>query len=356
MRAFEYARAATIDEATAQHTQTHAGMATTVHSRTALPVVPPGAPENGTRFLAGGTDLLTLMKADIIAPSLLIDIKRVEDLPRGIEDRPKGGGLTLGALTTLSEIEHHPRIRERYAALAEAVSQAATPQLRNMATIGGNLLQRPRCWYYRNSLFPCWLKGGDTCHARDGENSHHAIFGGESGESPCVAVHPSDAASALLALNATVRLRGPNGERTLPVSELFAEPTEQRRTETTLQPGELLLDIQLPPPLERSRSVYLKAMDRKVWAFALVGVAAVVQVDGDRITSARIVLSGVAPIPWRAVDAEAALIGKPATTETFALAADAAVKGAHPLELNGYKVSLARSLVSRALTDATSGG
>ena len=147
--------------------------------RTALPVVAPIAPEGGTRFLAGGTDLLTLMKADIIAPSLLIDIKRVEDLPRGIEDRSgQGHGITLGALTTLSEIEHHPVIRERYGALAEAVSQAATPQLRNMATIGGNLLQRPRCWYYRNSLFPCWLKGGDTCHARDGENSHHAIFGG----------------------------------------------------------------------------------------------------------------------------------------------------------------------------------
>jgi xanthine dehydrogenase YagS FAD-binding subunit len=352
MRSFEYARAATIDEATAHHAQAHdtakpvapvtAPTTAGTPSRTVLPV------QNGTRFLAGGTDLLTLMKADIIAPSLLIDIKRIEDLPRSIEER--GGGVTLGALTTLSEIEYHPGIIGQYPALAEAIGQSATPQLRNMATIGGNLLQRPRCWYYRNSLFPCWLKGGTECHARDGENSHHAIFG----ESPCVAVHPSDAAAALLAYEASVRMRGPAGERTIPLSELFAEPTEQRRTETTLQPDELLLDIQVPQQAAGARSTYRKAMDRKVWAFALVGVAAQVQVDGDRITSARVVLSGVAPVPWRSTNAEAALIGQPATPETIARASEAAVQGAHPLELNGYKLSLARNLVRQALTEITS--
>ena len=344
MRAFEYVRAATIDEATAHLTKKHAAAGAPRPSRTAvqLPVVP----ENGTRVLAGGTDLLTLMKADIIAPSLLVDIKRLGDLPLGIE-QASDGGVRLGALTTLSEIEQHPLVTERYPALAQAISQAATPQLRNMATIGGNLLQRPRCWYYRNSLFNCWLKGGDECHARDGENSHHAVLG----ESPCVAVHPSDPAAALMAYGATVRLRGPAGERTLPISELFAEPTDERRTETTLQPGELLLDITLPELPTGSRSVYLKAMDRKVWAFALVGVAAVVQMDGERIRSAQLVLSGVAPIPWHAADAESMLIGQPATPETFAKAAEAAVHDAHPLEHNDYKLPLARSLVSRALTD-----
>jgi len=287
------------------------------------------------------------MKADVASPSLLVDIKRVEDLPRGIEDNTgRGGGLTLGALTTLSEIEQHPTILKAYRALAEAVSLAATPQLRNMATIGGNLLQRPRCWYYRSSLFYCWLKGGEECQARDGENQHHAILG----ESPCVAVHPSDAVAALMAYGATVRLRGQSGERTVPIEELYAEPTEQRRTEATLQPGELLLDIQLPAPAAGARSTYLKAMDRKVWAFALVGVAVLVRMDGEKIGESRIVLSGAATIPWRSTAAETALNGQPATPETFERAAEAALQDAHPLEHNGYKVPLARSLIRRALT------
>jgi xanthine dehydrogenase YagS FAD-binding subunit len=290
------------------------------------------------------------MKADIYAPSTLIDIKRAEDLPRGIKERgPAGGGITLGALTTLNEIEHSLLLVKQYPALAEAVSQAATPQLRNMATIGGNLLQRPRCWYFRNSLFHCWLKGGDECQARDGENQHHAILG----TSPCVAVQPSDAASALLAYDATARVKGPDGERTISVEELFAEPTEQRRVETTLQPDELLLEIQLPALANGTRSTYLKAMDRKVWAFALVGVAAVARVDSGRIADARVVLSGVAPIPWRARAAEDAMNGQPATTETIAWAADAALREAHPLAHNGYKLTLVRTLLRRALSTVT---
>jgi len=342
MRPFEYTRAANVKEAVGQQGQPSAAKPEH-HAST--------APLNGRRFLAGGTDLLTLMKADIVAPSLLIDIKRLEDLPRGIV-QATDGGVTLGALTTLSEIEHDPAILKQYPALAEAVSQAATPQLRNMATIGGNLLQRPRCWYFRNSLFHCWLKGGTECHARDGENQHHAIFG----ESPCVAVHPSDAAAALMALGASVRLRGPAGERTIAIEDLLAEPTEDRRTETTLHDDELLLDIRLPPPASGTRSAYVKAMDRKVWAFALVGAATVVQMEGDRIADARIVLSGVAPIPWRARGAEQALAGQPANPEAFAGAAEAALRGAHPLEHNGYKVSLARTLIRRALAASTQGG
>ena len=351
MRTFEYARATTIDEAIEQQSQ--AGPHPPTPSLASGRGGAGATPENGTRFLAGGTDLLTLMKADVAAPSLLVDIKRVEDLPRGIADNAgRGGGLALGALTTLSEIEHHQTIITQYQALAEAVSQATTPQLRNMATIGGNLLQRPRCWYYRSSLFPCWLKGGEECQARDGENQHHAILG----ESPCVAVHPSDAVAALMAYGAMVRLRGQSGERTVPLEQFYAEPTEQRRFETTLQPGELLLDIQLPAPAAGTRSTYLKAMDRKVWAFALVGVAALVRMDGDRIGESRIVLSGVATIPWRATAAETALNGQPATPEAFEQAAEAALQGAHALEHNGYKLPLARSLIRRAVTDVTCRG
>jgi xanthine dehydrogenase YagS FAD-binding subunit len=343
MRTFEYARAATIDEAIAQQ----GAAAQSGQTAPASGPHAPSAPSNGRRFLAGGTDLLTLMKADIVAPSLLVDIKRLEDLPSGI--READDGITIGALTTLSEIERDPMIRQRYPALAEAVSQAATPQLRNMATIGGNLLQRPRCWYFRGRLFQCWLKGGSECHARDGENQHHAILG----ESPCVAVHPSDAAAALVALGASVRLRGSSGERTISMEELLAEPTEQRRTETTLQDGEVLLDVRVPAPTANTRSVYLKAMDRKVWAFALVGVAAVLRMDGGTISDARLVLSGVATVPWRARAAEQALVGQPATPETFARAAEAALRGAAPLEHNGYKLPLARSLIGRALSGLT---
>ena len=326
MRAFEYARATTVNEAPALVAGVH-------------------PPRNGKRYLAGGTDLLTLMKTDVLAPSLLVDIKRAEGLPRGIVE--DDAGLTLGALATLSEIERHPAIQERYAALAEAVGLASTPQLRNMATIGGNLLQRPRCWYYRSSLFDCWLKGGADCPARDGENQQHALFGA----SPCVAVHPSDAASALMALGARVRLRGRAGERTLSVEQLFAEPTEDRRTETVIQPDVLVLDVTLPVPAPGTRSTYLKAMDRKVWAFALVGVAAALHLDGHKVVEANIVLSGVAPIPWRAHAAEQILVGHAATPERLAEAAEIAVADARPLEHNGYKVPLARNLIRRALSD-----
>jgi xanthine dehydrogenase YagS FAD-binding subunit len=326
MRAFEYARAASVEQAPDLLKGEHSLM-------------------NGSRFLAGGTDLLPLMKADVVRPTTLVDIKRADGLPNRIEARD--GGLVLGALTTLGEIERHPEIGQRYQALAEAVSQAATPQLRNMATIGGNLLQRPRCWYFRSSLFHCWLKGGTECHARDGENQHHALMG----ESPCVATHPSDAATALIALGASVRLHGSGGERSLAVEELFAEPTDDRRTETVLGPDELLLDVTLPAPTPGARSTYLKAMDRKVWAFALVGVAATLRLDGGTVADARLVLSGVSAIPWRARPAEQALIGERATPELLARAAEIAVANARPLEHNGYKVPLARNLVRRALTD-----
>jgi xanthine dehydrogenase YagS FAD-binding subunit len=260
-----------------------------------------GTPGEVIRLLAGGTDLITLMKSEVIAPARVVDIKRA-GLPRGIE--AADDGITIGALTTLAAIESSPVLGARYPALVEAAAVAATPQLRNMATIAGNLMQRPRCWYFRNPHLRCWLKGGAECPPREGENQLHAIFG----DGPCHAVHPSDLAPALVALDAEARLRGRQGERTVPVAELFAPPTDERRCETRIADDEVIVSIRLPAA-DGARSTFLKAMDRQVWAFALVGVAARLRVQGGRVAEARLVLSGVATVPWRARDAEDALIG-----------------------------------------------
>ena len=323
MRPFAYASPRTADEIIALLTPGSAGA------------------DGASRPLAGGTDLLTLMKADVATPSRLVDIKGA-GLPKGIEETPPG--LVVGGLTTLAQIETHPAVRARYPALAEATAVAATAQLRNVATVAGNLLQRPRCWYFRNPRIACWLKGGDHCPARDGENQLHAILGG----GPCHAVHPSDVAPALVALDADARLRGPGGERTVPVEGLFAAPEDGRRRETLVGSDELLLALRLPPA-DGSRSTYLKSMDRKVWAFALAGVAARLRLDGRRVAEARIVLGGVAPVPWRAHEAERALEGAEAGPAAWDRAANAALADAAPLRHNAYKLPLARALVRRAL-------
>lgn len=297
-----------------------------------------------TRPLAGGTDLLTLMKAEIATPDRLVDIKRLADLTDEIvvtED-----GVEIGALATLAQIETNPFITSLVPALAQAASLAATPQLRNMATIGGNLLQRPRCWYFRDAAVPCWLKGGDCCPARDGQNQLHAIFDA----SPCVAVHPSDLATALTALAAAIVARGPAGERVISIEEFFAPPDNGRRTESTLQADELITSIRIPSQPDGARSAYLKAMDRKVWAFALVSAAVSLGVRDGGVTSARIVLGGVANVPWRATDAEEALIGGAATNDALAAVAGRALVGARSLLHNDYKVPLVQALVHRALT------
>lgn len=306
-----------------------------------------GASTTTSKVLAGGTDLLTLMKADLLAPDQLIDIKRLPELDDQIIDG--GDGLTIGALTTLAEVEDDPLIRARYPALSEAAALAATPQLRNMATIGGNLLQRPRCWYFRNHRVPCWLKGGEECQAREGENQLHALFD----VSPCVAVHPSDPAAALLALDASVLLHGALGERELPLTDFFAPPDAERRTETMIHPDEIITAVRIPPHPATMKSTYLKAMDRKVWAFALAGVAAAVQIEQDRITQARLVLSGVAPIPWRAESAESLLIGERPRADLFGRVAEVALVEATPLANNGYKIPLTRALIERALSSVT---
>ena len=306
----------------------------------ALGVIGPRA-----RPLAGGTDLLTLIKADLLAPERLVNVKAL--LPRGIE--AKAQGLEIGALTRLAEIEEHPVVREGYTALAQAVGLAASPQIRNLATVGGNLLQRPRCWYFRNARIDCWLKGGDECPARDGENRHHAVLRG----GPCYAVHPSDIVPALMAFDAAVRVAGPRGERWIELGDFMQPPTEERRTETVLQPDELVTAVRLPPHPEPTRSCYVKAMDRKTWAFALAGVACALRLAGRKVAHARIVLSGVAPVPIRAEGAEGELLGQEASADRFAAAAEAALQDARPLRHNGYKVPLTQALVRQALTTLT---
>jgi xanthine dehydrogenase YagS FAD-binding subunit len=295
-----------------------------------------------SRPLAGGTDLVTLMKPRLAEPEHLIAVRRL--LPRGVQQGPEG--ILLGASTTLREIERHPLLNERYTALAQSAAAAASVQLRNVATIGGNLLQRPRCWYFRSPLVRCWLKGGEHCPVREGENRQHAIFGA----SPCTAVHPSDPAVALLAFEAYVRVAGPRGERVVALEEFFALPEDGRRTENRLAEDELILGLEMPSHPAETRSSYLKAMDRAAFSFALVSVAAVLRLsEGGKIAHARLVLGGVAPIPWRAHSAERALLGAAAGEEAFARAAEAALAGAVPLAHNGFKVPLARALVRRAL-------
>lgn len=317
MRPFEYRAPATLDEALALL----------------------GA---GARPLVGGTDLVTLMKPELVTPERLVSVRKL--LPDRIVFDAQG--VTLGAAATLADLERDSQIAQRYTALSQAARVAASAQLRNAATLGGNLLQRPRCWYFRHPQVHCWLKGGSECFAREGENQRHALFH----PSACVAVHPSDVAPALEAFDAALKVRGPGGERVVPLAKFFAPPTDERRTESTLADDELIVEASLPSHPEETRSVYLKAMDRGLFAFALVSVAAVLRLSSERhVGHARIVLGGVAPIPWRAEAAERALLGAAISDRVLDEAAQAAVHDASPLAQNGYKVPLVKALVRQAL-------
>ena len=225
-------------------------------------------------ILAGGTDLLGRMKLGITTPEKLVNIKTIPDM--NIISFDEEHGLSLGALATLDSIYENRTVQKRYPLLAKAISLAASPQLRNAATIGGNMAQEPRCWYFRGS-FDCWLKGGERCLAQNGENEQHAIFG----EGPCHSVHPSDPAVALCALKAEVLISGPGGERSLPVEDLFQSPHEGARRLTVLQTSEMITEVRIPVPVFTSRGNYIKAMERKAWSFALASVAALVNLDGD---------------------------------------------------------------------------
>ena len=302
------------------------------------------APERGRVLpIAGGMDLIGLMKDYIAQPERIVNIKTLD---RTIRKGPDGG-LRIGAAVTLSELVAHADVSKMYPALVQAAAEVGTPQIRNAGTVGGNLNQRPRCWYYRNEEFHCLKKGGSRCFAVDGENQYHAIFG----DGPCHIVHPSSLAVPAIALNARFRIAGPAGEREVAASEYFLMPDRNLFGETVLAPNELLTHVILPAP-GGTRSATYEVRFRQAFDWPLAMAAVALSLDGQTIRDARVVLGAVAPVPWRAPAAEAVLKGKPVSEESAIAAADAALSGAKPLSSNGYKVQIARTAVKRAILRA----
>ncbi len=296
--------------------------------------------------LAGGTDLIPLLKDGLCSPGALIDIKHA-GLPTGI--RVDDETMFIGALTTLAEIERSDEMRRILPLLCEAASVSATRQLRNRATIGGNLLQESRCWYYRHPDLRCWLRGGDQCFAKDGRNERHAL----TSRNPCVTVHPSDLAGCLLALDASVHLQSASGSRDLALNDFLVVPSDAHRALHLLAEQELVTGISIPVPAIGVRSTYLKAMSRKAWSFALVGVAAVLTVENEGIVKASVVLNGVAPKPWRLANPATATSPLSATALADSLG-EQFERDAAPLAHNGYKVGLARALLAQAIDELMS--
>jgi len=293
-------------------------------------------------FAGGGSDLLGQVKERIVSSDVLINLRAIKGLDQISSSTTS---MNIGGLVTLDTISHHPLIRRNYAVLADAAETVATQQVRNVATIAGNINQRPWCWYYRNG-FPCYKAGGNQCFSVTGENQFHAILGG----GPSFIVHPSDTAPALVALDAKFRIVGPSGERTLPASEFFVLPRQNAARENVLADDEILASIQLPATRPNTRSTYYKVMDREAWTHAVVSAAVVLELEKDQTCrSARIVLGGVAPIPWHVPDAERLLIGQRITPELAARAAEAAIAGASPLHKNAYKVPLTKTIVERTV-------
>jgi xanthine dehydrogenase YagS FAD-binding subunit len=300
------------------------------------------------RFLAGGTNLLDLMKEDVARPVALVDIKRLQLA----EIKSERDGVSIGALATNAVTANHPLIRQRYPLLTQAIVAGASAQLRNMATNGGNLMQRTRCQYFYDLAMPCNKREpGTGCGAFDGLNRMHAILGWSDA---CVATYPGDMANALYALDAVVRTQSADGtERTIPIQDFHRLPGDAPERDNILEHGELIVAIELPASSFANNSYYLKVRDRASYAFALVAVAAALDLDGDTIRGARLVLGGVAHKPWRSAEAEAALAGKPISEESFRQAAEAALAGARPLAHNAYKVELGKRAIVRALMRAS---
>ncbi len=293
--------------------------------------------------LAGGMDLLALMKDYIAQPERVVNVK---NLDRTIRKSPDGG-LRIGAAVTLAELAADADLTRMYPALVQAAGDVGTLQIRNLGTLGGNINQRPRCWYFRNEEFQCLKKGGAQCFAVDGENQYHAIFG----EGPCHIVHPSSVAPALVALEARFRVAGPAGEREVPAAEYFVMPDRNLFGETVLAPNELLTHVVLPAPGAAKSATYeVRYKQSHDWPLATASV--VLSMNGQAVRGARVVMGSVAPVPWRASAAEAALAGKRITEETAIAAADAALMGARPMSNNGYKVQIARTAVKRAIMKA----
>ncbi|WP_262027854.1 FAD binding domain-containing protein [Microvirga sp. Mcv34] len=327
MNRFNYLRPGNLDEA--------------VHALAADPAA---------RVIAGGTNLIDLMKYNVERPQSLVDVTRIAGLST-IEETD-GGGLRIGALVPNTGVAYDPRIEERYPLLSSAILAGATPQLRNAASTGGNLNQRTRCYYFYDAGTPCNKREpGTGCPAIDGVNRIHAILGQSE---HCIATHPSDMCVALAALEAVVHVTGPGGARTIPMAEYHRLPGDRPEIDTTLAQGEIVTGVELPADAKgfATNYTYLKLRDRLSYAFALVSVAAALDIDGGTVRRARIVLGGVAHKPWRRPDAENLLAGKPAGSDTFAAAANLLLEGAKGYEHNAFKIELARKAIVRALAQA----
>ena len=296
----------------------------------------------GSKVHAGGTDLLGCLRDHVFEASKVVSLSSMKNL-RGIR-KSSQGGMRIGSLTTLREVAGNSDIQKHYTALAQAASEVASPQLRNQGTLGGNICQKPRCWYYRGE-FHCLRKGGEECFALAGENAFHCIFGGES----CYIVHPSDTAPALGALDAQIYIRGSKGQRSVALGKFHVPPAEDYTKETRLEAGEIVTEIGLPPPVEGLRSSYRKVRARQSWDFALAGVALALVFKGEQVLRARVFLSGVAPVPWRSREVEEIITGKRLDDEVARRAAEAAVQKASPMEQNAYKIPLLRGLIEEQL-------
>jgi xanthine dehydrogenase YagS FAD-binding subunit len=308
------------------------------------------AGDPNTKFVAGGTNLIDLMKMDVEQPTKVIDITR---LPlKQVENTP-GGGLRIGALVRNTDLAYHPLVEQRYPVLASAIMAGASQQLRNMASTGGNLLQRTRCHYFYDTATPCNKREpGSGCSAIDGHNRMHAILGTSDA---CIATHPSDMCVALALLDATVHVSGASGDRVIPFADFHRLPGDSPQRDTDLNPGEIITTVELPPKGFARNYTYLKIRDRLSYAFALVSVAVGFELDGDTINEGRFALGGVAHKPWRDPQAEAALRGQPANAATFARAADVLLRGARGYAHNTFKIDLARGCIVRAFTQSARG-
>jgi xanthine dehydrogenase YagS FAD-binding subunit len=301
------------------------------------------AEKKGSVFKAGGIDVLDHLKEHLLEPPRVVDLQSIPGLKEIAVEAD--GGLRIGPLATLSQVSSHAAVRKTHPALAQACAEAASPQIRNVATIGGNVLQRPRCWYYRLESYKCLKKGGDVCYAIGGENRYHVIFGG----GPSYAPHPSNAAVALVAFGATFVVEGAKGKRTVAAGEFFTPPSADPERENQLAADEVLTEIRVPSAAG-VKSVYTQVRERAAFDWPLVSMAAALKMDGKTVKEARVVLGAVAPIPWRSKRAEDALTGKSLDEASALAAARAATLGAAPLSDNGYKVGLVQTLVRRTLT------
>ncbi len=308
------------------------------------------APAGGSvQYLAGGTTLVDLMKLDVMRPSQLIDITRLASPQlRAIDITPQG--LTIGALATMREVADHPGVRRNYPVVAESLWLAASQQIRNMARVGGNVLQRTRCAYFRDTSWPCNKRTpGSGCSALDGENRWHAVLGASD---QCIASYPGDWATALIALDATVQILGSGGARSLPFAGLHRPPGNTPHIETTLAPGELITSFVIPAGPYTQRSLYLKVRDRESYEFALASAAVALALDGDSVRQVRIGIGGPVAVPWRAREAEALLVGKPLNESNATAAARAAFAAARPRQHNAFRIPLGQQTLVRALLQA----